>query len=91
MNTKRWTLVFRAFANPNRLKIIEMLSSGEKMNVGQIAQRLKISFKATSNHLAIFRSLGVLEPQGRSGHVFYSLNSQLPKDFREIIEHILKL
>ena len=90
MNTKRWTVVFRALANPNRLKMIEMLSQGEQMNVGQIAGHLKISLKATSNHLAIFRNLGVLNAQGRSGRVFYSLSPQLPKDFYKIIGYILK-
>ena len=42
INMKRWTIVFRALANVNRLKIIKMLSSGRKMNVGDIANTLEI-------------------------------------------------
>jgi DNA-binding transcriptional ArsR family regulator len=87
---KRWTVVFRALANINRLKITKMLSDGRKMTVGDIAKDLKISFKATSNHLAMLKNLDVLEAQGASGHVFYSLNSQMPNDFRKILNHILK-
>ena len=87
---KRWTVIFRALANINRLKIIEMLSDGRRMNVSEISQALKISFKATSNHLAILKNLDVLEPQGVDGHVFYSLNSQLPSDFRKAIDLFLK-
>ena len=34
---KRWTVIFRAMANINRLKIIKMLSDGHKMNVSDIA------------------------------------------------------
>lgn len=82
---KRWTIIFRALANINRLKIIEMLSDGKRMSVSEISQALKISFKATSNHLAILKNLDVLEPQGVDGHVFYSLNSQLPSDFNRAI------
>ncbi len=63
-----------------------MLAAGHKMNVGDIAESLKISFKATSNHLAILKNLDVLEAQGAEGHVFYSINPQMPKDFQKIIE-----
>jgi ArsR family transcriptional regulator, arsenate/arsenite/antimonite-responsive transcriptional repressor len=86
---KRWTIVFRALANINRLKIIQMLSRGHKMNVSDIAEELNISFKATSNHLAMLKNLDVLESQGTAGHVFYSLNPRLPKDFHRIINLVL--
>jgi len=89
-NMKRWTVVFRTLANINRLKIIGLLSDGRKMNVGDIAESLKISFKATSNHLAMLKNLDVLEAEGAAGHVFYSLNPQMPNDFRKILNHILK-
>lgn len=87
---KRWTNVFRALANINRLKIIKMLYGGENMCVGDIARELKISFKATSNHLALLKSLDVVEAKGTSGHVFYSLNSKMPGDFRKILNNTLK-
>lgn len=83
---KRWTVIFRTLANSNRLKIIKMLADGRKMSVGDIAEDLKISFKATSNHLAILKNLDVLEAQGMAGHVFYSINFQMPKDFKKIIK-----
>jgi DNA-binding transcriptional ArsR family regulator len=85
---KRWTVVFRTLANINRLKIIQMLSLSNRMNVGEISENLKISFKATSNHLAMLKNLDVLESQGTAGHVFYSLNPQMPNDFRKILNLI---
>ena len=87
---KRWTVVFRVLANINRLKIIKLLADGRKMSVTDIAEDIEISFKATSNHLALLKNLDVLETLGTSGHVFYSFNRQLPKDFRKIIEIALK-
>ena len=62
-----------------------MLVGGHKMNVGNIAESLSISFKATSNHLAMLKNLDVLESQGVAGHVFYSINSQMPKDFQKVV------
>lgn len=85
MDIKRWSVVFRALANINRLKIIKLLRENHKLSVGDIADHLKISLKATSNHLAIFRNLDVLEAQGISGHVFYSFNRKAPKDFQAAI------
>lgn len=85
MNTKRWTTVFRVLANINRLKIIKMLEDGRKMSVTGIARSLKISLKATSNHLVLLKNLDVLEAQGAAGHVFYSINPQMPKDFRKVL------
>lgn len=88
INIKRWTVVFRALSNINRLKIIKMLSSGQKMTVGQISENLQISFKATSNHLAMLKNLDVLEARGAEGHVFYSLNPKKPNDFTKILNHL---
>ena len=88
INIKRWTVIFRALSNPNRLKIIKMLSGNRKMTVGDIAGSLKISFNATSNHLAMLKNLDVLEAEGRDGHVFYFRNSKMPNDFRKILNHI---
>lgn len=87
-NIKRWTVIFRALSNVNRIKIIEMLLGGRKINVSDIAKVLGISFKSTSNHLAILKNLDVLEAQGKSGHVFYYINSKMSKDFHDAI-HLL--
>jgi len=88
VNTKRWTVVFRTLSNINRLKIIQMLSGGRKMTVGQISGNLGISFKATSNHLAMLKNLDVLEAHGSEGHVFYSVNPRKPGDFTKILNHL---
>ena len=62
-----------------------MLGKGKRMNVGEIAEKLKISFNATSNHLAILKNLDVLDGEGTDGHVVYSLNSRMPDDFYKAV------
>ncbi len=84
-NIKRWTVVFRALANSNRIKIIVMLSREDKKTVSEIASALHISVKATSNHLVILKNLDVVEAEGRASHVWYWLNPRLPEDFRGAI------
>ena len=89
IETKRWIVVFRALANINRLQIITMLVGGRELNVKSIARNLHISFTATSNHLALLRNLDVVEAHGKAEHVFYSLNPNLPKDFKKVIDVLL--
>jgi len=86
---RRWEIVFKALANINRLKIIRMLHKGEKMNVTEISDELKISFMGTSRHLNLLKTLGVFATEGRDGHVFYYLAPDMPKDFQKVIKIVL--
>jgi len=82
----RWTIVFKALSNINRLKILTLLSTKGKLHVTDIAEALKISLTATSNHLIMLQKLDVLETEGKDGHVFYELNPQMPQDFAKNIK-----
>jgi DNA-binding transcriptional ArsR family regulator len=82
---KRWTLIFKALSNINRLKIIKLLAGSRGLNVTEIADSLKISLNATSKHLIMLNNLEVLENSGKHGHVFYRLNQDLPRDLRRAI------
>ena len=83
---KHWTIIFRALANINRLKIIKLLVKEESLNVSDIADKINISIKATSKHLIILNNLNILESDGKHGHVFYKLNPNLPSDIRKIVK-----
>ena len=50
---KRWTQIFKALGNINRLKIIKFLEGGAAMTVGDISHELEISFRGTSQHLIL--------------------------------------
>ena len=82
---KRWSTIFRALANPNRLKIIKILSSGESLPVSMIARDIKISLKSTSKHLIMFKNLDILDAVRKQGRVFYSLNADVPADLRKTL------
>ena len=82
---KRWTIIFKALANVNRLKIIALLASGGSMIVSDIASEIDISFKSTSKHLIMLKNLGVLDSTGKEGHVHYSLQRNIPPDFRKTL------
>ncbi|MFH1967777.1 MAG: metalloregulator ArsR/SmtB family transcription factor [bacterium] len=83
---KRWVNIFKVLGNINRLKIIKMLASGKIMNVTEISEELDISFKSTSQHLVILQKMDLLDSIGKDGHVYYSLDKNIPLDFKRAIK-----
>jgi len=76
--------ILKALANRRRLAIIKFLKKkGEKM-VGDIAEEIKLSFKATSKHLGILYAANIVEKEQRSLQMFYRLSPQL----HHIAKHI---
>ena len=88
--SQRWSTIFKALGNINRLQIVAILSERPNLNVSQLAKELKISIKSTSKHLAMLRSLGVLEYVGRHGHVFYSISPTVPHDIHMAIRLFIR-
>jgi DNA-binding transcriptional ArsR family regulator len=82
---ERWTIVFKALGNVNRLKTIKFLSQGNEATVTEISDKLLISLKATSRHLSILLNLDILQNIGKQGHVFYRLSSKVPADIKEAL------
>ena len=66
--------ILKALANKRRLTILKLLKSRGEASVGQIADGIRLSFKATSKHLNILARADLLEKDQRSLIVFYSLN-----------------
>lgn len=83
---KEWTRVFKGLANLSRLKIIELLSKERELSVSEIAQKIHVTIKGTSKHLSILSHLDILDRDGRAGQVFYSLNDEMRKDVRSILQ-----
>jgi ArsR family transcriptional regulator, cadmium/lead-responsive transcriptional repressor len=60
---------FRAFGDPTRLHILQLLRDGER-SVGEIVERVAMSQPRTSAHLACLRWCGFVETR-REGHAVY--------------------
>ncbi|MBI2607813.1 MAG: winged helix-turn-helix transcriptional regulator [Candidatus Doudnabacteria bacterium] len=74
---RQWATVFRGLGNPNRLKILQILSRTKQMSVSALADELGISLKNTSRNLSILANLDLIEFQGRQDRVYYSINPKL--------------
>ena len=63
----------KALSDPNRLKIIEMLSTGE-LYAQEIVGQLNVAQSAVSRHLSLLERSGLIEVAPRRGMKYYTLN-----------------
>ncbi|MDB5237919.1 MAG: hypothetical protein JWM46_189 [Candidatus Kaiserbacteria bacterium] len=77
--------VLKACANKRRLGILRHLKKAKESAVGDIAHAIKLSFKATSKHLAILNAAGLVEREQRNVQMFYTLSKNLPAPAHSII------
>ena len=89
-NLKQWATIFKGFGNPYRLQILKLLKRHGKMSVTKVSEELGISFKNTSRNLSILANLDLVESEGRTDRVYYSINSELDRDLKSILNILLQ-
>jgi DNA-binding transcriptional ArsR family regulator len=65
--------ILKSLANRRRLTLLAYLKHEQKMTVGNLAQKIQLSFQATSRHLTTLDRTGILEKDQRGLEVFYRL------------------
>ena len=87
MEEKELERILKALANRRRLLIVYFLQKEKEKSVGEIADHIKLSFKATSKHLYILANANALEREQRGLQMFYSFN----KDAPDIVKRFLRV
>lgn len=77
--------VLKALANRRRLAIVDLLRKEKEKSVGEIADSIKLSFRATSKHLSILMNADILEKEQRSLQMFYSLNKNAQDTIKQLL------
>ena len=70
--------VLKALGNRRRLAILQLLQKRGAMTVGIIAERIGLSFAATSRHLRILANAALLDSKQTNTNVAYSLPKSRP-------------
>ncbi len=86
---ERQATICKAFANPVRLHLLDLLGKGEWV-VGDLQQELGISKANLSQHLTIMRSAGVIVTQRNGKQVICSLAMPEIKQACTLIRNVLK-
>jgi DNA-binding transcriptional ArsR family regulator len=84
--------LFRVLGHPVRIRILELLSEGER-TVGDLQKELKLDSSGTSQHLSALRQQGLLESRRAGTSVYYRIRdprvSQLLAVARQILTSAL--
>lgn len=70
--TRRQSAVFKALGNPARLQVVKELADGERC-VCDLVDLTGLGWSTVSRHLAVLKSVGVIEDEKRGLQVFYRL------------------
>ncbi|WP_141433959.1 helix-turn-helix transcriptional regulator [Bacillus sp. 03113] len=76
---------FSALAEPNRLRIVELLIEGP-LNVGDIANRLQLRQPQASKHLHVLLEAGLVDVQAVANRRNYKLRSEPFQELDEWLE-----
>jgi ArsR family transcriptional regulator, arsenate/arsenite/antimonite-responsive transcriptional repressor len=66
--------IFNALGDKFRQDIVMLLAQQERLNVGQIAERMPLSRPAISHHLKVLLQAGLVQMERVSRENFYSLS-----------------
>jgi DNA-binding transcriptional ArsR family regulator len=77
--------ILKALANRRRLAIVNHLKNHREATVGELADAIKLSLKATSKHLAVLRAVDIVDREQRSLLVYYRLADDLSRPIRTIL------
>jgi len=85
---KQLEKIFKGLANRRRLAVIRLLARERELSVADVAERIKLSFTATSKHLGILRQLDILDRRQEGLTVYYRLADSLPLIVKLLIQTI---
>jgi DNA-binding transcriptional ArsR family regulator len=67
--------IFKALSDQNRIKILQILNEKEKMSVGNIKNRLKITQPLVSHHLKALKKGGIVKSSVQGQQRIYTISS----------------
>lgn len=58
--------------------MLRYIKDHKEASVGEVAEHMKLSLKATSKHLALLAAADLLEKEQRSVQMFFSISPNIP-------------
>ncbi len=71
--------ILKALANRKRLDILKILKTHPELSVGEIADKINLSFRSTSRHLNILYHAELIEQERRGNLVECRIATPIPK------------
>lgn len=89
-NLERWTKVFAALGNPERIRVVAHLLARSRQNCRELAENLRLSTPALSYHLRILEEAGLIIREKRGQRRCLRMSPELAKILRPKVLASLK-
>ncbi len=80
--------VFKAIADANRRKILNLLKIHKSMTAGEIAEHFDFTKASLSEHLKVLRLAGLVYAKRKGQYIHYRLNTSI---FEDILSWVMNL
>ena len=87
-DSRKVTKVFRALSVETRVRIVRLLK-GHAMCVNALADRLKVTPAAVSQHLRVLRDADLVVPDKRGYYVHYQINEKTLAAWQALADELL--
>ncbi len=87
MELSQVTLICKALADPNRLRIVQVLTCGEQCGC-ELLDQMQITQPTLSHHMKVLEGCGLVSSAKKGKWNHYSLNCDQWTAFRDYIESI---
>ncbi len=84
---KKAAELFKILSVDKRIEIIELLKKGS-MNVNALADALRITQSAVSQHLRVLKAAGLVRDERQGYWIYYSLNKEALEKCRQRLNRI---
>jgi ArsR family transcriptional regulator len=81
--------LFKALANPARIRVLELLSEGER-SVGEMQPQVGIELSHLSQQLGILRRAGLVVARKEGASAIYAIKDPLIADLLQLSKRILR-
>lgn len=79
---------FKALSNERRLHVIKLLLKHKKLTVGEIADKINLSFRSTSRHLKILEATSFVNWQHVGLNMYYSISAKASKEILGLVKKL---
>ncbi len=89
MDNKRMAAMFKAFADENRIQILELLRDGERCAC-RLLEEMKITQPTLSHHMKILCDSGIVVGRKEGKWMHYSISEDGMRDVRNYLDELMK-
>ncbi len=90
MDDKKAALIFKAFCDENRIKIIKSLRTGEKCAC-KLLEEINVTQPTLSHHMKILCEAGVVVGRKEGKWTHYSISEKGAEQAKECLEQLTRL